>query len=520
MNPARIAVTEGNTARSEKRWADAAAAYRKALDVNPAMTGVWIQYGHALKRSGNRPAAETAYRAALAREEANESARHHLWQLLCKSGRVRDMLDEHRKLAASEPLPAPVEKMDASDVVFEEREAESLAPAANVCAAPPELGLDEWDSNEEIDRLEVSSHSLGHLLMEDCTNQDARAELLQIRRKLNVWKRRHLASRLGVKAESLPAELVFVGIGTTGLCNASCIHCPTGKLSTENSPRVPMPMPLFTKLIRGIAELHLEVIQMNFGLFGDGLVDPLVVQRARMVRTLIPETNLSVNTNAAAYNRARHKALYPLISMIALHVESLEPSVYNRLMQPLRAERVFPKIAQILEDFPGKVDVSIPVSRLNLQELPAIRDYFLERGARGVHFDTLASRCAEDASVFRSLALDPKKKKCPPRKAKDLIVDCDGRVLMCCQDFSREEPIGNLAETSLLDTLLSAERKLMIQQFSDKRENERKTCSRCYADFRKRGQWGDMVAEALGEAGPAPAVRAADHSGSAPCYAA
>jgi tetratricopeptide (TPR) repeat protein len=43
----------------------AARYYRKALDQEPANSPIWVQYGHALKESGNAFEAENAYRKSL-----------------------------------------------------------------------------------------------------------------------------------------------------------------------------------------------------------------------------------------------------------------------------------------------------------------------------------------------------------------------------------------------------------------------------------------------------------------------
>ena len=179
-----------------------------------------------------------------------------------------------------------------------------------------------------------------------------------------------LARRELAKARPRPAggvpHLNAVGIGTTGTCNASCVHCPTGKESTANSPRGTMPMPLFRKIIDGIADEGVAIdSHIAFGLFGDGLVDPLVVERARYLREKLPDALFSVNTNGAAYNRAKHAALFDHVTLLSLHCESLTPATYDYLMTPLRAKNVFPKYEAILKDFPGKVRVSVPVSRAN-----------------------------------------------------------------------------------------------------------------------------------------------------------
>lgn len=280
-------------------------------------------------------------------------------------------------------------------------------------------------------------------------------------------------------------HLHSVALGTTGTCNASCVHCPTGKASTSNSPRGTMPMSLFYKIIDGIVDEGVAVeSHVGFGLFGDGLVDPMVIERARYVHAKLPDAIFSVNTNGAAYNSAKHKVLFDYVTLIALHCESLTPETYDYLMTPLRAKNVFPKYEQILRDFPGKVRVSVPVSRANRGEIESIRDWFMARGAKEVVFDPMASRCMEDRSLFNSLSLAPVRIRCDAEVTRDLIVDCDGAVLTCCQDFAREHPLGNLMIETFRETMTNLARRTFARQMDDGRHDEIPTCARCFSDVR------------------------------------
>jgi tetratricopeptide (TPR) repeat protein len=51
-----------------REWDLAVGHYRKTLDRDPSNSSAWVQYGHALKESGNLREAEDAYRNALALE--------------------------------------------------------------------------------------------------------------------------------------------------------------------------------------------------------------------------------------------------------------------------------------------------------------------------------------------------------------------------------------------------------------------------------------------------------------------
>ena len=129
--------------------------------------------------------------------------------------------------------------------------------------------------------------------------------------------------KLRLRQASERTALRFVAFGTTGLCNASCIHCPTGKASTSHAPRTVMPMDLFKTVIDEILVQGWSVTCMNFGLFGDGLLDPLVVERARYVSDRLPDVVLDINTNGAAFDHRRHRGLVNNIALLTLHCESL-----------------------------------------------------------------------------------------------------------------------------------------------------------------------------------------------------
>jgi glycosyltransferase involved in cell wall biosynthesis len=70
-------LTEGNQARDARDWTRAAARYGAALDADPALAHIWIQYGHALREGGDGAAAAQAYaRAADLTPDASDALLH------------------------------------------------------------------------------------------------------------------------------------------------------------------------------------------------------------------------------------------------------------------------------------------------------------------------------------------------------------------------------------------------------------------------------------------------------------
>lgn len=71
----------GNHARDAKDWAKAASCYREALDLDPALTHIWIQFAHALKENGDLAEAERAYRRAETLDPTSAEPHLHLGHL-------------------------------------------------------------------------------------------------------------------------------------------------------------------------------------------------------------------------------------------------------------------------------------------------------------------------------------------------------------------------------------------------------------------------------------------------------
>lgn len=271
-------------------------------------------------------------------------------------------------------------------------------------------------------------------------------------------------------------------IGTTGVCNANCPHCPTNKLVPSAQFASEMPLGLFHSLVDQLLENRVFITgHISLGLFGDGLLDRHVVERARRLRTAFPHAPLHCNTNAAAYNRGRHAALGSIVDIMAVHVETLDEQKYSKLMAPLRLPNVLPKVNQIIEDMAPIVSIAAPMHRANIDDLDAIRAYFAERGVCNTIFTPISNRCSRD-EVFRELAFGAKAGSCPEEIIFDLIVDWDGTVLVCCNDFLRQEPIGKLGENSLLDILRGARRQRFFDALRTGAWEELETCKNCKFD--------------------------------------
>ena len=276
-------------------------------------------------------------------------------------------------------------------------------------------------------------------------------------------------------------QLQWVVIGTTNVCNASCESCPTNKESTSHIARTYMRMDLFRSIVDQIKSKEIEISgHISLGLFGDTLTDPFIVERAAYLKASIPKVRIVIATNGAAANGQLVRRLSQFVDEFSVHVEAMDSELYQQLMAPLTAERVFPRIDAILKNRePGvKVTIATPLSLLNIHEFSKIKEYWMGRGADYISALTLNGRCSKDGE-FTKIGLLPAPGRCGGQIMSNLIVDADGSVLACCEDFERTETLGNFCEETLEELLANASRKNFHDKLQSGEWSKLRSCSSC-----------------------------------------
>lgn len=102
----RRLLRQGDAARDASRWQDAAAAYRRALAIDPANAPIHVQFGHAAKEAGDRAGAERAYRAATAARPDQTDGWVQLGALLRHDGRVAEAVEAYARALGADPACA------------------------------------------------------------------------------------------------------------------------------------------------------------------------------------------------------------------------------------------------------------------------------------------------------------------------------------------------------------------------------------------------------------------------------
>ena len=108
-------VTAGDKANAGRDWAAAAGLYEAALALNPALTPIWVQYGHALKEQGFLNKALDAYRQSLALDDTCADTYLQIGHVLKLQGRTDMAQSAYRNSFLCDPA-SPQSRIELEDM--------------------------------------------------------------------------------------------------------------------------------------------------------------------------------------------------------------------------------------------------------------------------------------------------------------------------------------------------------------------------------------------------------------------
>jgi tetratricopeptide (TPR) repeat protein len=220
-----------NRARDDRQWELATELYREALDRNPGNVGIWVQYGHALKESGELrepdklARAEIAYRRALELDRGVADTHLQLGHVLKLQGKTQDAQAAYLRAFALDPsMPHPVQEL--STLGWSEAQQVELR----------RLGLAEADT-ENGSASAHSPQSAPAELPSVSNRVDAHMHHLSARRAYSISRidvqsflAGHTASAAGAKGSSLskaaPMEQSATIIAPDSVANAAEVLVP------------------------------------------------------------------------------------------------------------------------------------------------------------------------------------------------------------------------------------------------------------------------------------------------------
>ena len=279
-----------------------------------------------------------------------------------------------------------------------------------------------------------------------------------------------------------------VVIGTTSECSAMCSCCPGYRYS-----RGVMSMSLWESIVDQVMELS-WFPYLGIGLFGESIQDPFLLKRLQYFHqkklhwlnffrgnTVFPILGLS--TNAHFLFPSVIEEIIKYVDIFTIHVESHQPNIYKKLMPKLVYDQVVENIVHLLminKKWNRKITISLPLHKINYEKKEEMKLFWLDLGVKNVDFYGFSNRCGSLKS-FHEMSIPQfiHHGWCHGEVLADLIIDWDGSVLLCCQDFRHDSRMANLKDIPIKKVMLSKQRKKMHNLLESERWDEISVCHKC-----------------------------------------
>lgn len=277
-------------------------------------------------------------------------------------------------------------------------------------------------------------------------------------------------------------------IGTVSMCNARCITCPTTR-DTEGI----MSFELWKSIVDQIRPIMGVFGQCWISIFGEPLLDRGIFRKVDYYRSVFPKKSwfkkrlpFYLDTTAFLLDKQHAERVIEGFDGIIIHIESCREEIYKKLMPGLDFDRVLKNTRNLVEirkryDDSFLIQVATPCSRYNSSEMEEYEIFWKNEGVDKVSFVNLSNRSGvlqtfDDLKVDNGIDVKP---NCSGETANDLIIDWDGKVLLCCQDFHRQLILGDITENPISVIYSSQQRREIARLLDGNKHNEIVTCQAC-----------------------------------------
>jgi radical SAM protein with 4Fe4S-binding SPASM domain len=241
-----------------------------------------------------------------------------------------------------------------------------------------------------------------------------------------------------------------VDIGTTNLCNAECIMCPHSKLNKMGT----MDMKLYKKIIDNCSKLHIKIVTLSF--FGEPFLDKELIAKIKYAKekgmTVAFYSNASLLTEELA-----RKTIDSGLDSITISFDGYSKETYEKIRKKLKFDVVKKNILNLIETR-GRMKKTNPKINLVLVELEEnkreIKQFYNKWRGKVDSINIINMRnWANDIQkegTKESFHFNKKIKRKPCALIwKKMVVDWNGDVVLCCDDWNHSTVLGNLKKQTI-----------------------------------------------------------------------
>jgi radical SAM protein with 4Fe4S-binding SPASM domain len=241
-----------------------------------------------------------------------------------------------------------------------------------------------------------------------------------------------------------------VDIGTTNLCNASCIMCPHSKLKKMGT----MDMKLYKKIIDNCAKLKINMITLSF--FGEPFLDKTIIEKIKYAKS--KGMAVAFYSNASLLNEKFAKEIIEAkLDGITISFDGATKETYEKIRVHLKFDVVKNNILNLIKKR-KEMKSDKPKINLVLVELEEnkkeIKQFYNEWKSKVNSINIINMRnWANDIQkegTKESFHFNKKIKRRPCALIwLKMVVDWNGDVVLCCDDWNHSTILGNLKNQTI-----------------------------------------------------------------------
>jgi radical SAM protein with 4Fe4S-binding SPASM domain len=271
-----------------------------------------------------------------------------------------------------------------------------------------------------------------------------------------------------------------VDIGTTNLCNAACIMCPHSRLKKIGT----MNMKLYKKIIDNCYKLGIKMITLSF--FGEPFLDKTIIEKIKYAKS--KRMNVGFYSNASLLNEKLAKEIIEAkLDGITISFDGYSKETYEKIRKNLKFEITKKNVLGLIK-IRNKLDKKNPRINLVLVELEEnkkeIGNFYKEWKEKVDSINIINMRnWANDIQkegTKESFHFNRKIKRKPCALIwMKMVVDWNGDVVLCCDDWNHSTILGNLKKQSI-EEIWKGEKLRKIREAHIKGEFHKVSlCSAC-----------------------------------------
>ncbi len=248
----------------------------------------------------------------------------------------------------------------------------------------------------------------------------------------------------GNEARVLPTQLA---LETVNACNAACVMCPYPSMQRAKGL---MSMDTFHAVLDKVRSAGAPLRLITHAGLGEPLLDRRLPERLRRERELFPNATRMIYTNASLLTRDKLVELIDAgLQSISISFNGLRKDTYERVM-PLDYERTLANVHDLLAyrratGVKLRVQMScVPTEHCTAEEIAAFQACWA-----GQVDAVVIPPWINWMHQFRG---EKVRRQLPCRYLWSvLLVNYDGTVIMCCEDYEQKYPLGNLRSQSMME---------------------------------------------------------------------